>query len=111
MEMVDTATLGTVVISVDPFEIVVWVVIGLVVGFVASRVMLGHGLGIVGDVAVGLVGAVIGGVLTVLFGVSFSVPGHPVIAQAIVAFLGAVLLLGLLRLAGAGRRRARLLRR
>ncbi len=111
MEMVDTATLGTVVISVDPFEIVVWVVIGLVVGFVASRVMLGHGLGIVGDVAVGLVGAVIGGVLTALFGVSFSVPGHRVVAQAIVAFLGAVLLLGLLRLSGAGRRRARLLRR
>lgn len=105
------AALATLAISVDPLEIIVWVIIGLVVGFVASRLMLGHGLGIVGDVAVGLGGAVIGGVLTALFGISFSVPAHPVIAQAIIAFLGSVLFLAVLRFAGVGRHRARILRR
>ncbi len=103
--------LGTVTITLDPYEILVWALIGLVVGFLASRVMLGHGLGIVGDVAVGLIGAVVGGLLADAFGVSFSVPGHPVIAQGIIAFLGAVVLLGLLRLLAVGRRRPRMLRR
>jgi len=40
-----------------------WIVVGLVVGWVASQVMRGGGYGRVGDVIVSAVGAVLGGFL------------------------------------------------
>ncbi|MGA8017104.1 MAG: GlsB/YeaQ/YmgE family stress response membrane protein [Candidatus Dormiibacterota bacterium] len=94
-----------VVIALDPSQLLVWVGIGLVAGLVASRVMLGHGLGLVGDILIGLVGAMAGGLLAQVFGVSFTVPGYPLISDAIIAFLGAVILLAIFRLFGAGKRR------
>ena len=100
-----------VVISLDPSQLLVWVAIGLVAGLVASRVMLGHGLGLVGDILIGLVGALAGGFLAQLFGVTLNVPGYPLISDAIIAFLGAVILLGIFRLFGAGGRRRSVIRR
>ncbi|MBV9100063.1 MAG: GlsB/YeaQ/YmgE family stress response membrane protein [Candidatus Dormibacteraeota bacterium] len=89
----------------DPSSVLVWIVVGLVAGLVASRVMLGHGLGIVLDVVVGIAGAVIGGFLAAYFGVTITVPGHPIVTEIIIAFLGAIILLLLVRLLGIGRRR------
>lgn len=97
--------LGAVTITIDPYPIVVWIAVGLVAGLVASRVMLGHGLGILADVLVGIAGALIGGFLAAYFGVTITVPGHPIVTEMIIAFLGSIVLLAVVRLLGIGRRR------
>ncbi|HAW12067.1 MAG: GlsB/YeaQ/YmgE family stress response membrane protein [Candidatus Dormibacteria bacterium] len=94
--------LGIVTITLDPVELLVWALIGLVVGFLATRVMLGHGLGVGADIVVGLVGAVAGGFLAQLFGVTLDIPGHPYISEGVIAFLGAVVLLAVMRMLGVG---------
>jgi uncharacterized membrane protein YeaQ/YmgE (transglycosylase-associated protein family) len=88
--------------------LVVWIIVGLVAGFLASHVMLGHGMGIFADVLVGIIGAVIGGFLSNYFDVRITISGHTIISEMIVAFLGALVLLLLVRLFGLGsdRRRA-----
>jgi uncharacterized membrane protein YeaQ/YmgE (transglycosylase-associated protein family) len=99
--------LGLVTLTIDPSAIVLWVFIGLVAGFIASKLMLGHGMGVFADIAVGIVGAIVGGLLASALGVTFNVPGHPIISEIVVAFLGAIVLLLALRLLGLGRRRFR----
>jgi uncharacterized membrane protein YeaQ/YmgE (transglycosylase-associated protein family) len=100
---------GAITIAIDPYTILVWAVIGLAAGFLASKVMLGHGMGVFADIAVGIVGALAAGVLFSQLGITLTVPEHPIISQILVAFIGAMVLLLVLRLFGLGRRR-RLLR-
>jgi uncharacterized membrane protein YeaQ/YmgE (transglycosylase-associated protein family) len=85
--------------------LIVWILVGLVAGFVASHAMLGHGMGIITDVLVGILGAIVGGFLASYFDVRITVAGHPVISEMIMAFVGAMILLLLLRLFGLGRSR------
>jgi uncharacterized membrane protein YeaQ/YmgE (transglycosylase-associated protein family) len=92
------------VINLDFDTILVWILIGLVAGFFASHIALGHGLGIVGDVVAGIVGALIGGFLFSAFHWSITIVGHPIISEMIVAFIGAVVVLFVLRLFTASRR-------
>jgi uncharacterized membrane protein YeaQ/YmgE (transglycosylase-associated protein family) len=72
-----------------------WIVVGLVAGVLASLVM-GGGYGIIGDIVIGIVGAFIGGWLFSALGVSSPMGGMG--GQIFVAFIGAVVLLFLLRL-------------
>jgi uncharacterized membrane protein YeaQ/YmgE (transglycosylase-associated protein family) len=69
---------------------VVFIVVGLVAGFLASRVVLGRGRGWFWDIIIGILGAVIGGWLAGLLGISI---GLGIFGQIIIAFAGAVLLL------------------
>ena len=93
-------------INLDLDTILIWLLIGLVAGFFASRVALGHGLGLFGDIIVGIIGAFLGGFLAAVFHVNVQIVGHPIISEMIVAFAGAVLLLLIVRLfGGAGTRR------
>ncbi len=80
-----------------------WLVVGLIAGFLASLVMRGGGYGIVGDIIVGIVGAFIGGFLASLVGIG----AGGLIGTIIIAFIGACILIAILRLvAGSyGRRR------
>jgi len=81
-----------------------WIVVGLVAGWLASRVTKGHGSGLVGDLVLGVVGALLGGFLaSALLKMPNPVNGINVMS-ILVAFLGAVLLIALLR-AVSGRRR------
>ena len=76
--------------------LIVLLIIGLIAGFLAGKIMSGGGFGLVGDLVVGLIGAVIGGWLwTVL-----KLPGiGPVWLTAIIAAtIGACVLLFILRL-------------
>jgi uncharacterized membrane protein YeaQ/YmgE (transglycosylase-associated protein family) len=82
--------------------LLVWILVGLVAGFLATHVMLGHGLGILTDVVVGVLGAMVGGYLANYFQVHLTIVGHPVISEMIVAFVGALVLLLLVRIIGAG---------
>jgi uncharacterized membrane protein YeaQ/YmgE (transglycosylase-associated protein family) len=72
-----------------------WIIVGLIAGWLAGLVMKG-GYGIVGDIIIGIVGALLGGFLaSALFGV----PGVTGInlTSIIIAFLGAVILVALVR--------------
>jgi uncharacterized membrane protein YeaQ/YmgE (transglycosylase-associated protein family) len=94
-----------VTLSFSLYDLLVWVLVGLVAGFLASRAMLGHGSGLVGDVVIGIIGAFLGNLLAELLQVQVVVAGHPIISRIIVAFFGAVILLLVARLFR-GRRRA-----
>jgi uncharacterized membrane protein YeaQ/YmgE (transglycosylase-associated protein family) len=77
-----------------------WLVIGLIAGALAGRVVSGHGYGILGDIVVGIVGAWIGGFLVSLI---FGTSAGGFIGSLVVAFLGAVILLLVLRRVAPGR--------
>jgi uncharacterized membrane protein YeaQ/YmgE (transglycosylase-associated protein family) len=79
-----------------------WIVVGLIAGFLAGVVMRGGGFGIVGDIVVGILGAIIGGFLAGLLGLGAS----GLVGTIIIAFLGACVLIALLRAfsGGYGRR-------
>ena len=42
-------------------SIVVWLLVGLVAGFLAGKVVSGHGYGVLVDIVVGIIGAFLGG--------------------------------------------------
>ncbi|HET7466998.1 MAG TPA: GlsB/YeaQ/YmgE family stress response membrane protein [Candidatus Dormibacteraeota bacterium] len=91
------------VVNLDFDTILLWLLVGVVAGFFASHIALGHGLGIIGDVVVGIIGAFIGGFLSGVFHWSIVIAGHPIITAMIMAFLGAVILLIIVRILGFGR--------
>ncbi len=90
-------------------HLLAWLLIGLIAGALAGRVVRGKGFGCIGDIVVGLIGAVIGGfLLGRLNGGGDAANGF--IAECVVAFVGAVILVFLLRLFsrdGRGGRRGR----
>jgi len=82
-------------ISVATF--LVWVLVGGVAGWLASLVVRGTGLGLLGDIVVGILGAFLGGlVLALLQPGTLGVTG-PAFGSLIVAFIGAVILLLVVR--------------
>jgi uncharacterized membrane protein YeaQ/YmgE (transglycosylase-associated protein family) len=96
-------------ITIDLDSVVVWILVGFVAGFLASHLALGHGLGLFWDVIVGIVGALFGGIVLAGFlHFSIAVAGHPIISAIIMAFIGAAILLLIVRLFARGgyRRRA-----
>ena len=97
----------TLNLNLDWQTILIWAIVGLVAGFLASHVMLGHGMGLVGDIIVGIIGGIGANFLANYFNVHFVINGHPIISQVIIAFFGAVILLMILRLFGMGRGRSR----
>jgi uncharacterized membrane protein YeaQ/YmgE (transglycosylase-associated protein family) len=75
-----------------------WIVVGLIAGFLAGVVVRGGGFGIIWDIIIGILGGLLGGWLaTSVFHIGGGVTGinWPSI---LIAFLGAVLLLFILRL-------------
>jgi uncharacterized membrane protein YeaQ/YmgE (transglycosylase-associated protein family) len=85
-----------------PFQqsLLVIVVVGIVAGWLAGRVMEGGGFGLIGDLIVGLVGAFIGDWLMPRLGIHL---GVGIVALIINAFIGAAVLLLVLRLVVGGR--------
>jgi uncharacterized membrane protein YeaQ/YmgE (transglycosylase-associated protein family) len=75
-----------------------WIFVGLIAGWLAGKVMKGSGFGLLGDIIVGVVGALVGGWLTgSVLGLGDGITGFN-LTTIIVAFLGAVLVLFILRL-------------
>ncbi len=75
-------------------EHLIWfVLMGLVVGWLAGVLVKGSGFGVVGDIGVGVVGALLGGWLAGVVGVT----AYSALGSFLVALLGALALLGLLR--------------
>jgi uncharacterized membrane protein YeaQ/YmgE (transglycosylase-associated protein family) len=80
-----------------------WIVVGLIAGWLAGMVMKGGGYGLIGDIIVGVIGALLGGWIANNFlHIGAGMSGINV-ESILVAFGGAVVLLFVLRLL-AGRR-------
>jgi uncharacterized membrane protein YeaQ/YmgE (transglycosylase-associated protein family) len=75
--------------------LLIWIVVGLIAGWLASAVV-GGGYGLVGDIVVGVIGSFIGGFIFHRLGIPVPFRGMP--GTILVAFVGAVVLLVLLRL-------------
>jgi uncharacterized membrane protein YeaQ/YmgE (transglycosylase-associated protein family) len=75
--------------------LLLWVVIGLIAGWLASAVV-GGGFGLIGDIVVGIVGAFLGGFVFRALHIGTPFRGLP--GTIFVAFIGAILLLLILRL-------------
>src|SRR5581483_7786824 len=88
--------------TLDPGGLVMWLIVGLVAGFLASRVMRGGGYGLIGDIVVGLIGAFLGGWLASLLGIG----SFGLIGTIVVAFIGACILLAILHAVTRGGARA-----
>jgi uncharacterized membrane protein YeaQ/YmgE (transglycosylase-associated protein family) len=79
-------------------NVLTWIVIGLISGWLAGVAMKGGGFGIVGDIIVGVVGALLGGFLaSKMLNIANPVSGFN-LETILVAFLGSVLVIFILRL-------------
>jgi uncharacterized membrane protein YeaQ/YmgE (transglycosylase-associated protein family) len=73
--------------------IIAWIVLGLIAGFIASKIYVGSGQGVLLDIVLGIVGAVVGGFLFSALGAT-GVTGFNIWSM-IVAIIGAVIVLWL----------------
>jgi uncharacterized membrane protein YeaQ/YmgE (transglycosylase-associated protein family) len=80
---------------IDVQDLVVWLVIGAIAGWLAGQIMTGGGLGLVGNIIVGIVGAVVAGWLFPTLGFAI---GGPFVGAIINALIGAIIVLFVLGL-------------
>lgn len=83
--------------------IIAWLVLGLIAGFIASKLVNKQGEGIILDMVLGIIGAIVGGFIFNAFG-SVGVTGFN-IYSLIVAVIGAVVVLVIYHALVGGRRR------
>jgi uncharacterized membrane protein YeaQ/YmgE (transglycosylase-associated protein family) len=82
-----------------------WMVVGLIAGWLAGQVMRGGGYGLIGDIVIGIVGGLLGGwIASTLLHIGAGVNGIN-LESILVAFVGAVVLLVLVRVLRGGNRR------
>ncbi|MDE0770555.1 MAG: GlsB/YeaQ/YmgE family stress response membrane protein [Opitutaceae bacterium] len=79
----------------DLDQIIIFLIIGGVAGWLAGLIFKGDGFGILGNIVIGVLGAVLGGRLFGILGISF---GGETIAPVITATVGAIVLLFLIGL-------------
>lgn len=78
----------------QPGNIVAWLLVGLIAGSLAGYFVRGRGFGCIGNIIVGLLGAVIGGILASILELgTFRFCG-----SIFISFVGACILLGILQL-------------
>ncbi len=79
----------------DGVSLLAWIIVGAIAGWLASVVMRSP-MGLITDIIVGIIGGFIGGWLLGLLGVGGAVTGFN-LASILTAFVGAVVLLAILR--------------
>ena len=79
-------------------DLIYWIVVGLIAGWLAGKVMKGGGYGVVIDIILGILGAIVGGWV---FGL-LQLHAGGLIGSIIVAFVGAVILVWVTRLVKKG---------
>ena len=84
--------------------ILAWIVVGLIAGWLAGKVMNGGGFGLIGDIVVGVIGGLLGGWIATTFLHMGGMSGIN-LPSILIAFLGAIVLLVLVRLLSGGRRK------
>ena len=79
--------------ALEPGGVAAWVAVGLIVGWLAGKVLDSPSYGTMGDLILGLIGALLGGSF-----VGFFVTGRPAFWLAVlVAFVAACLVIGVVR--------------
>jgi uncharacterized membrane protein YeaQ/YmgE (transglycosylase-associated protein family) len=71
-----------------------WIVVGLIAGWLAGKVMKGGGYGIIMDIVLGIAGGILGGCVFGFLGIH----AGGIIGSIVVAFIGAVILVWITRL-------------
>jgi len=74
-------------------SIIAWIVLGLIAGFIASKIVNKQGSGIIVDIILGIVGAIVGGFIFTQFGAA-PVTGFNIYSM-LVAIIGAIVVLWL----------------
>lgn len=74
--------------------ILAWIVVGLIAGWLAGKVMKGGGYGVLADIILGILGGILGGWIFDHLGIW---SGRGMIGSIIVAFFGAVILVAITR--------------
>lgn len=77
-------------------NIILWLILGAIAGWLAGNIMRGGGFGLVGNIIVGIVGSLIGGYLAPYVGLPAT--GSFSLGSLITAVIGAVILLFILGL-------------
>lgn len=80
---------------IDGASIITWIIVGGIAGWLAGLLVQGGGFGIVGDIIIGIVGAIIAGYLFPALGLPL---GAGIVAAIIDALIGAVVLILIIRL-------------
>jgi uncharacterized membrane protein YeaQ/YmgE (transglycosylase-associated protein family) len=70
-----------------------WIIVGLIAGWAAGKIMKGGGYGVIADIILGILGAIIGGWVVGALGFG----GGGLIWSILVAILGAVILIWITR--------------
>lgn len=71
-----------------------WVIIiGILAGWIAGKIMRGRGFGLLGDLIVGVIGSLLGSFIFGLLGLG----AYGLIGRLVIAIVGAVILLWLIR--------------
>ncbi len=74
--------------------VLVWfLLVGLIAGWLAGKIMKGSGYGVIGDIVLGVIGAIVGGFLFRMVGIA----AYGLLGSIIVATLGAVALVAVAR--------------
>jgi uncharacterized membrane protein YeaQ/YmgE (transglycosylase-associated protein family) len=80
-----------IIVGGSDMGLLAWIVVGLIAGWLAGKVTRGSGFGVIGDIILGVVGALVGGFLaSTLFGIGDAITGFN-LTTLIVAFIGAVI--------------------
>jgi uncharacterized membrane protein YeaQ/YmgE (transglycosylase-associated protein family) len=74
--------------------LILWIVVGLIAGWAAGKIMKGGGYGTVMDIVLGIVGGIVGGWLLGIFGIH----GSGLIGSILVSIFGAVVLIWISRM-------------
>jgi uncharacterized membrane protein YeaQ/YmgE (transglycosylase-associated protein family) len=77
----------------DIQALLIMIVVGLVAGWLAGQVVKGRGLGPVGDIVVGILGAFVAAWLLPRFVPGLPMIGSPIISQILYSAIGAIILL------------------
>jgi uncharacterized membrane protein YeaQ/YmgE (transglycosylase-associated protein family) len=77
-------------------DFIIWLIVGAIAGWLAGLLVRGAGFGLIGDIIVGIIGAFIGGWLLPM--IHFPSLGPSFVNAVIEAFIGAVILLVVIKL-------------
>ena len=80
----------------DAQGVIVWLIVGAIAGWLAGIVVKGGGFGLIGDIIVGIIGAFIAGWLLPM--INFPAIDGPFVSSVVDAFIGAVILLFILKI-------------
>ena len=99
--MYDPRATGEAYMHLSSESILVILFVGLIAGWLAGKIVRGTGFGILGDIVVGIAGALIASLLFPRLGIHL---GTGIISEIIYSMIGAILLLLIVRLVRTGGR-------